>query len=188
MVQRVHLVIKLTNMKWIVFLILFGSMTNSFSQVIKKPLQKEVVEQLFKISILRGVNKNLRKLDLGDKNINKLQFYRYRVTSSDSIIFQPMIGNIKIVDNEMLKVFHLAIDTIRTKSLLSHLRSDRFTYIPLIILYQKEVDKAFSETIPISSYEDIFGWDYDTQSKKPEIVYQMFSPIIYRSPEKSTGH
>ncbi len=148
---------------------------------------QENTEAYFYNFFKRGAFQGLHKSDLGSTGFSKIQYYKYKILKKDSVVFYSLNNpKIKMVDSIVELAFRNAVDSVINFRELNYLIHDSYTYIPLIILYKTNPNERLNEKISIAPIEDIFSWEYDTESKKPEIIYRSLSPFIFRLPAKKT--
>jgi hypothetical protein len=185
-------------MKQLIFLIIFFKFYNVQAQdkfdidELKNAKRKEDIEALFKHSIGRKLFKSLSVLDFGEESISKLYYYRYRIISKDSIVFQALNNpSLGYLDSIMKLAFYNTVDFYKKHDLLSNLLDENNTYIPVIFLYKTKESEKLHEKISINPFVNIFDWDFESDGNKPikpMSIYRTFSPYIFRFPVQKSDY
>lgn len=172
---------KISAMKIIIICFLFLTSLQIKAQQ-KQQFEKENIEQAFSMFFKSRIVEELKNFNLGEDSISRIQFYRYKIVRNDSITFNSANWQIKEIDSIVKISFYDAVDSMRKKQLLRFLIEDGNTYIPIIILYKTSTRSKLNEKISISPFEEIFDWQIDIDTKRPESIIRMVSPIILRLP------
>lgn len=170
-------------------ILLLGCMQGFSQQRSPQIDYQDIAEMKFKNSLARETRQILNKADFGSNNFIKWIFYRYKIISGKSAIFELINPGRDSIDNVTDKVtlvvksaFYHALDSAQERKEVNLLMSDNFVFIPVVIIYQPNRSERIKEELPLGVLEDAFGWGYDGELGNPKPILKILAPIVCNLP------
>lgn len=126
--------------------------------------------------------KNLGTVSLSEGSFRKLFYFSYQVVGIDSISWISHNYHNQLIDSIAYKAFTESVDSIKKTGIISLIRNEERTYIPVFIFYNNTSQNINNDSVSITPMDILFSWGKN-ENLNPEPIYRITNPFIFRLPK-----